>query len=183
MAFSVVQWDRRRVEVKNLGIIKALPNGRWAWPFAQMEHGDFFEVMPEDRSLEKIRNMAGTRGYQLGKSFRVAFNPENGAARVTCGGKRLERTNEAMKAKVVRARIAALYDVEAFDEAWERLRPGEEGFHAAPRRGYAGEEPFVAQIGNFAYEMRFEAEGFRYVRLAYDATVEDWLEAQRMLAD
>jgi hypothetical protein len=80
--------------VKNLGIIKALPNGRWAWPFAQMEHGDFFEVMPEDRSLEKIRNMAGTRGYQLGKSFRVAFSPENGAARVTCGGKRLERRGD-----------------------------------------------------------------------------------------
>jgi hypothetical protein len=148
--------------VKAMGQIKPDEYGRWVWPFASMHPGDWFIVAPEDREIVRVRSLAANRGYQLGKRFRVTMMA-NGMTKVECV-KRDATPAGKVDAAALRARIMAIYGIEANDLPWE-LHAGEAFYPSSAQEPVSG-KPFVAQFGAFQYKVRFEPDGLFFRRLA-----------------
>lgn len=80
-----------------LGVLEPpLDGGRWAWPFKQMEPGQYFRVNHEDRPPEDVRQLAHVRAGLMGYSISVAANdPEAiGYCRVTYVDKTKAKTED-----------------------------------------------------------------------------------------
>jgi hypothetical protein len=146
--------------VKAMGQIAPDEYGRWVWPFASMHPGDWFIVAPEDREIARIWSLAANRGYQLGKRFSVT-RMANGMTKVECG-KRDATPAGKVDAATLRARIRAIYGIEANDLPWE-LAEGEMCIPANAVEPVSG-KPFVAQFGAFQYQVRFEPDGLFFRR-------------------
>lgn len=59
--------------------------GRWTWPFAEMQEGEFFRVDQALRAKGAVANLAYVRGSKLGRRFSVTDDPEHvGFTRVVC---------------------------------------------------------------------------------------------------
>lgn len=60
--------------------------GKWQWPLARMQPGDWFVVDHARRDPEAVRSYVTMQGSRIGKYFSVAASdPENpGFCRVTC---------------------------------------------------------------------------------------------------
>lgn len=76
---------------RDFGRIETI-NGRWVWPFAVMQSGDFFFVAHDDRDPEKLRKLVAVRAAQLGKQFSVEKHWREGMTRVQCTGPERELT-------------------------------------------------------------------------------------------
>lgn len=64
-------------------------HGRWVWPFAQMQAGDWFLVAHADRDPDALRNLVSVRGSQLAKRFSFTKHHREGIAKVECLGEML----------------------------------------------------------------------------------------------
>jgi hypothetical protein len=70
---------------KYLGVLQPPEHGRWSWPFATMEPGQYFHVNNEDRPGERTRALAMLRGAQLSMKMSVMANDpdKEGYCRIT----------------------------------------------------------------------------------------------------
>lgn len=163
-------------------------NGRWVWPFAMMEEGDWFEVSKIRRDPEKLRHMTHVRGSQLGVQFKFEkqspANPLN--VRVTRTGFDLaeDEASLALRYDVMRDLIAQAYGLNSDDLPWTMLDYGQSHERRAERHEDVPRELFYVRIGDkwhFAVELL--KDRIVHTRLKDGETMKSWQAKRQSLAD
>lgn len=118
---------------RDFGVIEPV-NGRWIWPIADMDIGDYFHVAHEDREPERVRNYVKMRAYQLGRTFTVNKTGEEheGFTRVTRVDPQRQMAPTAPRVEYgsLKPRIDECYDksFEAMGIPWPMFAVGQEFF-------------------------------------------------------
>lgn len=164
-------------------------NGRWVWPFAMMEEGDWFECSKLRRDPEKLRHMTHVRGSQLGVQFKFEktspANPVNvRVTRVGFGEQDDGAVELAIRYDVMRDLIAQVYGFNADDLPWTILRRGESHEKLAQRHEDVPRELFYVQVPDqWRFAVELLPDRVRHTRLEDGETMKSWIAKRQSLAD
>lgn len=107
-----------------LGEIEPI-HGRWIWPFAQMEEGDWFTVDNQLRPHGKIMNFAHVTAHRLGKRFSVT-QLDGCYTKVECVGEPEAKPDvpETVEPKFALGLLRRCYDFDPSLLHWTELDEG-----------------------------------------------------------